>query len=69
MNLVVEAAGFNQTVPLTSASILLRTAPDFFVSIYNAGISGCVPGKTSPHAAMSRCLRGCGRIRSWNKLP
>jgi hypothetical protein len=29
MNLVAEAAGFNQTVPLTSASILLRTAPTF----------------------------------------
>jgi len=29
MNLVEEATGFNQTVPLPSASIYLRTAPTF----------------------------------------
>jgi hypothetical protein len=69
MNLVAEAAGFNQPVPLTFSIDLAEDRADFFVSIYQAGISGCVPGKTSPHAAASRCLREYGRIRPWNKRP
>jgi len=63
----VEAAGFNQTVAWTLASALLTTA-QFFSECLQCE-NQCVLGKMSPRAAVSRCLRGSGRIRSWNRLP
>jgi len=69
MNLVAVVSGVNQKRPLDVIVDLAEDRADFFVNIYAAGISVCVPGKRSPLAAMSRYPRGCVRVRSWSRLP
>jgi hypothetical protein len=57
MNLVAEVTGFKSNRPFDVSIDLAEDCADFFVSIYSAEISVCVPGKTFPPVAMSRCLR------------